>query len=137
MARRQEQYMVEGGRDDGKTFLLTEMPADQAEQFAWKAACAAYNGGMGIPYDLLKSGWAGLAHIGPGLLTAIPYDVLKPLLDEMLKCVQIVPEPSKPSITRPFDYADIEEATTLLSLRAEVFKLHVNFSEAAENSTSA
>lgn len=137
MARRQEQYTIEGGRDDGKTFLLTEMPADQAEQFAWKAACAAYNGGMGIPYDLLKSGWAGLAHIGPGLLTAIPYDVLKPLLDEMLKCVQIVPEPSKPSITRPFDYADIEEATTLLSLRAEVFKLHVNFSEAAENSTSA
>lgn len=137
MARRQEQYTIEGGRDNGKTFLLTEMPADQAEQFAWKAACAAFNGGMGIPYDLLKSGWAGLAHIGPGLLTAIPYDVLKPLLDEMLACVQIVPEPSKPSVTRPFDYADIEEATTLLALRAEVFKLHVNFSEAAKNSTSA
>ena len=137
MARRQTTYTIEGGRDNGKTFLLTEMPADQAEQFAWKVACAAFNGGMGIPYDLLKSGWAGLAHIGPGLLTAIPYDALKPLLDDMLQCVQIIPEPSRPGTTRPFDYADIEEATTLLALRAEVFKLHVNFSDAAESSTSA
>ena len=136
MARRQTTYTIEGGRDAGKTFLLTEMAADQAEQFAWKAACAAFNGGMGIPYDLLKSGWAGLAHIGPGLLTAIPYDVLKPLLDEMLKCVQFIPEPSRPGTTRPFDYEDIEEPTTLLALRAEVFKLHVGFSEAAEPSTS-
>ena len=133
MARRQEQYTIEGGRDDGKTFLLTEMPADQAEQFAWKAISAAARGGLNVPAGMAGSGFAGLAQMGFNMLMSISFDDLQPLLYEMMQCVKLIPDPGKPSVTRPIDREDIEEASTYFKLRAEVFKLHVGFSKAAES----
>ncbi|XPE68477.1 hypothetical protein ACNKHP_21825 [Shigella boydii] len=41
--------------------------------------------------------------------------------------MQFVPDPKKRSIRRPLVEEDIEEIITRLNLRAEVFKLHVDF----------
>jgi hypothetical protein len=41
-----------------------------------------------------------------------------------------MPDPSKPQLVRKLFDEDIEEVMTLVKLRAEVFKLHVDFSQA-------
>lgn len=128
MARRQTTYTVEGGRDDGKVFVITEMPAATAERFAWKVMCACAAGGLNIPIEALKSGWSGLSQLGPRILTSIPYAELSPLLDEVMQCIAIAPNQNDQSKTRRVDPDDIEEITTLITLRLEAFKLHADFS---------
>ncbi|MEG4669546.1 hypothetical protein UXP85_25165, partial [Enterobacter cloacae] len=55
----------------------------------------------------------------------------RPLLDELMKCVQAVPNPADQNIKRPLIDDDTEEVMTRLKLRGEVFKLHVDFLTAA------
>ncbi|RYY79929.1 MAG: hypothetical protein EOO69_04490 [Moraxellaceae bacterium] len=122
-------------RDKGKTFLLTEMPAYQAESWATRAILALTNAGLDIPEEAISAGMAGMASIGFSALTKLDYQVVKPLLDEMLECAQIV----MPSITRVIihgDGADIEEVSTYIKLRKAIFELHLGFSMAALKSTS-
>ncbi len=55
----------------------------------------------------------------------------------MFECVQVLPDPKNSSFARELEPAggdgdyDIEEVTTRMHLRLEVFKLHVDFSTAA------
>jgi len=72
-----------------------------------------------------------MARIGLGMLTKVDPVDAKPLLDELMKCVKIIPDPSNRNIVRSLVDSDIEEVSTRLKLRAEVFKLHVGFSQAA------
>ncbi|WP_444859382.1 hypothetical protein [Serratia sp. (in: enterobacteria)] len=44
-----------------------------------------------------------------------------------MTCVQAVPNPADKTVVRPLIEADIDEVATRLNLRAEVFKLHVDF----------
>lgn len=121
---------ADSGRDGGKTFLLTEMSAAEAEKWAIRAVSAIANGGLDIPPDVIQMGMSALVAIGfRGLLT-MGFGDAEPLLDEMMDCVQIVPDPKKPDIVRPADDEDIEEVTTRLMLRSEVFELHTGFSPA-------
>lgn len=125
------------GRDQGKTYLLTEMPASQAEMWAARAFFAMANTGIELPSELTDSGMAGLAHLGLSLLGKLPFNEAKPLMDEMFTCVQFVPDPSNQSFTRPLVENDIEEIKTRLKLRVELLKLHSDFFSAVAPSTSA
>jgi hypothetical protein len=113
----------EDGRDKGKSFRLTEMSAMKTEKWATRALLALANGGVDIPDGLERSGLAGLAVVGIQLLGKLDYDVAAPLLDEMMSCVEIKTDARIRSLTPD----DIEEVSTLLFLRAEVFKLHASF----------
>lgn len=122
---------TEGNRDGGKTFLLTEMSAGQSEKWAVRALGAIANSGLDIPPDVIRLGMAALVAVGfKGLLT-MGFDEAEPLLDEMMACVVIVPNPKEPHVVRPVDDEDIEEVTTRLVLRSEVWELHTGFSPAA------
>lgn len=132
MARRQTTYTVEGGRDDGKVFVITEMPADQAEWFAWNLFLAATNEGFDISPEVMASGWSGLAKAGLSMLFKIPASKLRPLLDEMMQCAKFIPDPNKQNVSRPIDPDDIEDPSTYFKLRAEIFKLHTAFLTAVE-----
>ena len=121
----------EGNRDSGKTFLLTEMSAAQSEKWALRALGAIANSGMEIPADVLRLGMSTLVAVGfKGLLT-MQFDEAEPLLDEMMTCVEIIPDPKRVEIRRPVDDEDIEDVSTRLTLRSEVFELHTGFSPAA------
>lgn len=111
------------GRDHGKTFLLTEMSAAQAEEWAIKALLALAQAGVEIPDE--SAGVAGLAKAGFDALTKLSYAVVKPLLDDMLTCVQYLHKPGNPPL--PLSDAGVEEVGTFLKLRKEVFKLHTGF----------
>ncbi|END8615764.1 TPA: hypothetical protein ACTL3K_004929, partial [Escherichia coli] len=120
MARKEKFITIEGqGRDKGKVFHLTEMSASQAEWWAMRAIMAMGRGGVELPDDVRSLGMAALALEGLKALSKIPPDEARPLMDEMMDCVQFVPDPKKRSIRRPLVEEDIEEIITRLNLRAE------------------
>lgn len=117
-------------RDQKKQFYLTEMSAARAEKWAARAFLALAHSGTEVPPDIVNSGFAGIAILGLRSLTGLQFEEAEPLLDEMMGCVQYVPDPKNPLIMRsPMDEADdIEEVATRVFLRTEVFQLHVDFS---------
>lgn len=111
------------GRDKGKVFVITELSAWAAEDWAAQVLFAAMNAGVEIPDGISQAGLPGLAAIGIQALTKIPYEAAKPLFQTMMSCVQIQPSPS---VTRPLIEDDVEEVKTLLQLRKETVKLHLD-----------
>lgn len=124
------------GRDKGKVFVLTELSAYEAEDWAGRALFSLMNAGVKIPDNIAEGGLAGVAALGMTALTKLPYESAKPLLDKMMTCVQIQPSPSDPRVVRALIADDIEEVATLLTLRKQVLGLHMDFSMAAAQSTS-
>lgn len=133
-------------RDKGKTFLLTEMSPVKAEKWATRALIAIARSGSaempeGFKDELGNLGMAGIAALGARALTTIDFADAEPLLDEMMGCVELVPDASKIDqmtrlpVVRPMIADDIEEVSTILLLRSEVIELHMGFSPAAFLST--
>jgi hypothetical protein len=123
------------GRDLGKRFLITEMPAAKGEAWAYRALLALIGNNAQLPDGFEKTGMAGLAQIGFRGLMGLPWFTVQPLLDELMECIQIITEP-KTNFARALqdDANDIEEIATRMVLKWEVFKLHVDFSEAGVQS---
>ena len=133
MARKQASFVAQTGRDKGKEFLITEMSATQAESWAFRVILAIGNAGIEIPDNLASQGMAGLMAVGYMNLLKIPFDAAKPLLDEMMGCVQIVPSAN---IKRPLIEDDIEEVKTRLLIRKAIWDLHMDFFLDENKSTS-
>ena len=137
MARRTEEFKVEAvGRDKGKIFLLTEMSAFAAEKWAAKALLALMKSGVDVPDDIANSGTAGLASIAMAAFGGVPPESLIALLDEMMSCVQCIPDPRNPLSVRKLVEEDIEELVTLFEIRKRLLDLHLGFSLAAKLSKS-
>ena len=115
------------GRDQGKVFHLKEMPASQAERWAMRALLALVRSGVELPDDVASAGMAGVAALGLKAFSGVKFEEIEPLLVEMMECVKAIPDPSKPKMIRDLVETDIEEISTRLRLRAEVFALHTGF----------
>ena len=138
MARKVTTFTVESeGRDKGKTFQITEMPADQAERWAIRALLALAGTGVELPDGVSSAGMAGIAGIGLTALTKLPFAIAEPLLDEMFDCVLYVSDAGiKTKVSKGVN-SQIEEVRTRFELRAAVFKLHVDFSIPGADPTTA
>ena len=139
MGRKTKNVTIDAeGRDKGKTYLLTEMPASQAERWAFRAFQALARAGVDIPENVSGAGMAGLAVVGLRALGSMSYLEAADLMDEMFSCVKIVRDKSHADLASPLIEEDIEEVATRLFLRGEVFELHTGFSFAGvkQNSTS-
>lgn len=133
MARRETEVTIEKdqdsvpanrrNRDAGKTFVLTEWPADQAEDWANRAILAVGNSGARIDY-IQGLGMAGIAALGFKALFGINDVTALQLINELMQCVKI----KEQLATRPVTPDDIEEVTTRWHLKREVFTLHTGFS---------
>ncbi len=132
MARRTKLWNATHGRDSGKRFLITEMSAAAAEDWAWRLGLALAAAGIPVPEGSLQSGMAGMASIaaqGIRALQGVQYAAVKPLLAEMIGCVQFWP-PESP-IPQPLmtgENSQIEEVRSLFELRVAVLELHLDFS---------
>lgn len=130
----------DAGRDIGKVFHITEMPASQAERWAMRALLALAKTGVEIPEDAIKTGFAGMAELGINALIAGGLDFvdLEPLMNELMGCVKVIRDPAHPETLAAMidEDVEIEEIATRLFLRSEVFKLHVSFSPPGAKSTS-
>ena len=76
-----------------------------------------------------------MARVALDALGRLKADDAIPLLNELLDCVQIIPEGGRP---RPLnmDFNDVEDFTTLWRLRKEVFALHTDFLQHAFGKTT-
>lgn len=126
--RKTANYTVrDEGRDHGKLFHLTEMSASRAESWATRVLLALLASNPNIPENFEELGMSGLAELGMRSLGSLRWEVAEPLLAEMLECVQIIPDSSKPHVVRPLIEDDIEEVLTRFKLRMEVWGLHMDF----------
>ncbi|MGS1109033.1 hypothetical protein ACVCNH_22440 [Achromobacter anxifer] len=121
------------GRDKGKVFILTELSAYEAEEWAGRALFSLMNAGVEIPDNIAEAGLAGVAAMGMKAIAKLPFESAKPLLDKMMDCVQIQPSPN---VTRELMSGDVEEVATLFTLRKKVLGLHLDFFTAAAPSIS-
>lgn len=114
----------DAGRDHGKTYLITEMDAFRSEWWAIRLALALGKAGMELPEHV--QGMAAIAAAGFNVLMRIDPADARPLLDEMLSCCAYQHAPGHPTLPLT-DKGVVEEASTLLRLRKEVFTLHTGF----------
>lgn len=135
MALKTKQITIENGRDKGRVFLITEMSAAHADNWAMRALIALANGGVDLGGLSPQQGMMGMARVALDALGRLKADDAIPLLNELLDCVQIIPEGGRP---RPLnmDFNDVEDFTTLWRLRKEVFALHTDFLQHAFGKTT-
>lgn len=140
MARKTKQVLIDYGtaetnRDFGKVFLLTEMAAEDAEWWAVEALSAVARSGVDLPDNIMGGGMQSIAIVGINAIMHINPKDVKGLFDEMMECVQVIPDPAKPKLVRDLMSGDIEEVGTRLLIRKEVLDLHVGFSQLVGQST--
>lgn len=135
MTRRSETITIATeGRDKGKVFEITELPAMQGEKWAMRAFLALAKSGIDLPEDFGSGGMAAIALVGFKALGNVAFADAESLMDEMFTCVDLLPDPSNPQVKRngaKLLPEDIEEVATLLFLRKRIFELHTNFSQLA------
>jgi hypothetical protein len=133
--RKVKEVVIEAeGRDKGKKFVLREGDVFTAEWWFIRALRIAERAGVDVPGGIM-SGASGVAAIGimTVLSSASDPEELRPLLSEMLADVKIITD-QKTQHTRALvtdgTNDDIEEISTLLTLRQEWLTMHLNFSVA-------
>lgn len=129
--RKTEIFVATSERDKGKRFVITEMPALKAERWALRALLALTHAGAELPEDT-QPGFAALAVAGFQAMRKLKFEELQPLLDEMMGCVSIIPDPKNIELTRPLvanemEGDDIEDVVTIWEIRDKIFRLHADF----------
>lgn len=150
MARKTKTITIEAvNRDKGKSFVITEMAARQAEEWAIRVVCALMGSGLDVPQNamsalqlaaspkpedphdrelyesVMASGMVALAKFGITALAKMPFAESKPLMDELLSCVKFQAAPG--TVIPLADEGQIEELTTWFRLKKEALMLHVDF----------
>jgi len=144
MARKTKTLVIESGRDQGKSFLITEMPVTRADKWANTALLAMLRGGVdvgnvnfGLIADTIgvgdapkiepMGGMLELARITIAGLGNVTETVGQELLDQLINdCAQVI---SSGGVVRQMLSIDdeIEDLKTLWMLRKESFLLHIDF----------
>lgn len=124
MLKTKEVTITAEGRDKGRQYLLTEMPALKAERWARRAVMAMSRQELDIRAEVAALGMWGFVLGGMQALAAGDVDQVDQLMDEMLPQIQIVEE----KITRPIQGdGDVWEIATYKTLRQELIELHLGF----------
>lgn len=134
MARKTSTFVVQtDGRDKGKLFHITEMSAEQAEDWGIRLMLALAKAGVEVQEGFFELGMAGVAAMGIRAMGGLPFEIAKPLMNEMMACLEIQPEPENPRGVRRrvMMDTDIEEVATRVMLKEAVLTLHTGFSAAA------
>lgn len=138
MARKTKEITITSGRDAGKTFLIREKSALDAEKFIVKLLLSVgKNSNLG-EVIANQGSLISLANSEAVLemLFSLDVDVAEELMATMMECVTFKFVIKGNADTRKLVKEDIEDLSTLQKLRKEVINLHVNFTEADEKSIS-
>lgn len=123
--RKEKEIKIEEGRDAGKVFKITEMPAFQQDSWATRMLVA-----MG---SKLTGGLASLATISLQDIASsffkMDYKVSEPLLQELLDCCSYKKEGTLVVLKKDMVDSIIEDWQTLQTLRMEALALNFGFFE--------
>lgn len=119
---------IPGQRDNGKTFVLTEMDAYSGQDWALRLVLALAASGAQLPDGALQGGMETIARLGLTALLQAPYGALKPLASELLACAKYEHAPGQPLQTIvPGANCAVEEIPTFFRLYKALFVLHTGF----------
>jgi hypothetical protein len=113
----------EEGRDKGKVFVLTELPALDIERWTVRLVLALGKNGVSLPDVQADSGFAGIAGILWVLIAQISPSEAEALMATMLEGLKI----NAGKVIRDVMPDDIEEPETLLQIRLAWVDLHAGF----------
>jgi len=135
MARKTKTITItKDGRDKGKKFVIKEKDAWEIEAWSMQAIQLLARCGVEVPAGIFEHGSAAFLTLGIGAvmtgLGKIPYYDVKRLLDEMNTCIESFSAPGTGVFVSGYDLirTQIEEASTLFTLREEILSLHLGFS---------
>lgn len=114
-------------RDAGKTFLVSEQSAVWAEKWASRAFLAISHSGREVPREVLQLGIVGVVVLSMSAFVHSRWEDVEPLMDDMMRCIQICPNPGDLDVVRDLIEDDIEEIETRMRLRQEAIELHAGF----------
>lgn len=115
-------------RDAGKTFVVTEVDAVQAEEWGLRAMMALGTSGIVVPQDMMALGVLAIPLVGYQAFMGAREEAVLPLWREMLSaCVTVR---HSELVTEPFARHHVEEVSTLLALRQAIMELHTGFTMA-------
>lgn len=124
---------IEKGRDAGKTFEITEMPAIQADDWAHDLLYNASMSGMDLKnvdvLNLNTNSMAGMIEVGAmvaSIIGRIPKDDSKRMKFDLLdRCVKIVPTGGNPRACQ-WD-SEIKDFQNFTILFGHAVGIHINF----------
>jgi hypothetical protein len=121
--------IIEAGRDKGKKFTITEMPAVKMDKWATKALIIL--GKTGNSFNLAQIDLESLLRS----LSSADYEGVEPLLEELLSCATFDKDGVSMVMTSSIADGIVEDWTTLFRLRIEALKLNLGFFEQGDGST--
>ena len=110
---------IETGRDAGKVYRVTEMPASKLEKWAARALLALFAGDVPADVVQMARGSNAAALVGNVMsgLGSLRWEDVEPLYDELLTCVARVPDPGRPEVVvcgpRPWSCASVFSASAV------------------------
>ncbi|QDH17407.1 hypothetical protein [Swingsia samuiensis] len=116
------------GADAGKKFVITRMSAFAADKWARHTIKALIQAGVKVPPSGIKAGLLGMSGLAMNIFGYMDNEECDKAFEALMKCAKIVRAGTVPSEILD---ADIDDAETLVKLREEAFKLHVDFFKAA------
>ncbi|MUG78900.1 hypothetical protein GM608_01495 [Bombella sp. ESL0380] len=120
------------GPDAGKCFVISRMSAFTADRWARHVVRALARAGANTPREALHSGIAGLSGQSMALFGHMSDEDCDRAFSGLLDCVTIRRDPTNRALEpAPLIEADITDPNTLPALRAEAFRLNVDFFKAA------
>jgi hypothetical protein len=150
MSRAVKDFVIgpEGGRDNGKCFVITEMDAISADIWGTQAVIMMCEAGLDVPGEAKGRGMEGLAMIpevvqtpGAPMSTVTKLKVNRALQDQSLidwwSCVKFQPENRAlmPQAIIQGAGCQIEEIRTVTMLRHAVLDMHLGFFSPEKEST--
>lgn len=121
--------IIEAGRDKGKKFTITEMPAVKMDKWATKALIIL--GKTGNSFNLAQIDLESLLRS----LSNADYEGVEPLLEELLSCATFEKDGVSMVMTSSIADGIVEDWTTLFRLRIEALKLNLGFFEQGDGLT--
>lgn len=120
-----EGFLRKIDRDAGRTYVVDEMPALVAEQWAARAFMAMNRERLQISNEIAGLGMVGFAMVGFQAFAGGDWFVVKDLMAEMLPYFSI--QESENVVRKIGAQGDIWEVTTLYRLRRELIELSAGF----------
>ena len=129
MARKEKEIKIEDGRDAGKVFKITEMPAPQA--YKWLLRAFGILGKSGIDFGYIKT-----KNVLDLLREFAQHEESEPLMNELLACSGFMKDGVLVQMKGSMVESVIEDWTTIFRLQMEALMLMIGFLEQGGESTS-
>jgi hypothetical protein len=127
---RETEITIEQGRDAGKKFKITEMPATKMDRWTVKAMCAL---GKSEGASLVKFASMDMGEVFKAFLNSDP-EQTQPLLDELLACCSYQKDGTSIQLKGNIVDSIVEDFQTLFKLRMETLKLCLGFFDEGDGS---